>query len=402
MNKGKKILILGGGFAQLGLINTAKEMGLQTIVVGIAGNYPGYAIADKVIYEDIFNKEVLLDIAQHEKVDGIVMACSDYGLETLGYINDHMHLHGLSETNAANSSDKMKMKVLLLQNGVNTAKFKIIKNDTEIPNLFKELSFPLIIKAVDLQGSKGVYICKTEKELYCNYKKSLSKSKRDYCIVEEFIEGREFGAQAFVQNGKILFVLPHGDEVLQLGETNVPIGHYVPLFDNEDLRYNQICREASKAITALGFDNCAVNIDFIEKNGIPYIIELTGRAGANSLPELMSEYLGFNYYELIIRNALGETITDLTHTEKKHKSYVMSRQLFSDHSGVVHGIKCSKNKGLSLLTLFIKKGDKVQKFQNSNDCIGRVIFHGNSKACCEKYFDDFVKKFEIQILPIGI
>ena len=37
----KKIMILGGGQAQIGLIKKAKELGLYTIVVGIEGDYPG-------------------------------------------------------------------------------------------------------------------------------------------------------------------------------------------------------------------------------------------------------------------------------------------------------------------------------------------------------------------------
>ena len=47
----KKIMILGAGIYQVPLIKTAKRMGLYTIVVSIPGNYPGFALADKVYYE---------------------------------------------------------------------------------------------------------------------------------------------------------------------------------------------------------------------------------------------------------------------------------------------------------------------------------------------------------------
>ena len=45
-----KIMILGAGIYQVPLIETAKKMGLYTIVVSIPGNYPGFALADKVYY----------------------------------------------------------------------------------------------------------------------------------------------------------------------------------------------------------------------------------------------------------------------------------------------------------------------------------------------------------------
>ena len=47
-----KIMILGAGIYQVPLIETAKKMGLYTIVVSIPGNYPGFALADKVYYEN--------------------------------------------------------------------------------------------------------------------------------------------------------------------------------------------------------------------------------------------------------------------------------------------------------------------------------------------------------------
>ena len=45
----KKLLILGAGIYQVPLIETAKRMGLETIVASIPGNYPGFALADKVV-----------------------------------------------------------------------------------------------------------------------------------------------------------------------------------------------------------------------------------------------------------------------------------------------------------------------------------------------------------------
>ena len=41
----KKLMILGAGIYQVPLIKKAKEMGLETLVVSIKGNYPGIALA---------------------------------------------------------------------------------------------------------------------------------------------------------------------------------------------------------------------------------------------------------------------------------------------------------------------------------------------------------------------
>lgn len=391
-----KILILGGGLAQLGLIRTAKDMGMEVVTIGIKGDYPGYKIADKVYYKDIFDKQAVLTIAQKEAINGICMACSDFALSTLGYVNDKMQLTGLSEKCAEDSSDKMKMKQLLMNNGVPTPRFAIVKGESDVENAIDNLSFPMIVKAVDLQGSRGIYICKDVSELKQNYVKSISESRHDYCIVEEFIEGEEFGAQAFIQNGKVLFVIAHGDQIKKSDERNIPIGHYLPLYAPDDSRNIEIKGIVEKAIHAMGFDNCAVNVDLIEKAGKPYIIELTGRAGANSLPEIMSEYLGVSYYEMVLRNALGESIDAFVNGGKpKEPCCVMSRQLFSLKSGIVKEIKYSDTNQLSEFTLFIKEGSEVHAFNNSVDCIGRVVYKGEDKEDCEKFLEEFIESIEI-------
>ena len=394
----KKVLILGGGLAQLGLIKSAKTLGFEVIVVGIKGDYPGYKIADKVYFEDIYDKQSVLKVAKKEAIDGICMVCSDFALSTLGYINDKMHLTGLSEKCAERSSNKLEMKRLLTDKGVPTPKYAIIKDAVDVEKAIATLPFPLIVKAVDLQGSKGVYICRSAHELWQNYNKSIAESRYDYCIVEEYIVGKEFGAQAFVQNGEVLFVLAHGDQVKKSEERNIPIGHYLPLYLSNDKRNREIEDIVCTAIRAMDFNNCAVNVDLIEKDGKPYVIELTGRVGANSLPEILSVYLGVNYYEAVLHNALGESVGSyLTTKNAKNPCCIMSRQLFSLEDGVVKRITHPATDKLEEFTLFIKEGSQVHRFTNSVDCIGRVVYKGKDKEECDKYLDGFIKSIKVEV-----
>ena len=80
----KKIMILGAGIYQVPLIETAKRMGLYTIVVSIPGNYPGFALADKVYYENTVDDEKILEIAREENIDGIVTTGTDVCVITIG------------------------------------------------------------------------------------------------------------------------------------------------------------------------------------------------------------------------------------------------------------------------------------------------------------------------------
>lgn len=389
MENNKKVLILGGGTAQLELIKTAREMGIQTVVVGSAGAYQGYDIADKVYNVDILDKEKILTIAREENVAGVCMVCSDFGLQTLGYLCDKLKLKGITETSAIISSNKLSMKEVLVNNNIPTARHIKVSNETDIEKALDRLTFPLMIKAVDLQGSKGIFKCTTPEEVFSNYKYILELTKTPYCILEEFIEGEEFGVQAFVWNNDILFILPHGDILWQSGDTTVPIGHFVPYRVNSEL-LESIHSIVSRSIKAMGYDNCAVNVDLILRNGKVYVIELTGRAGANGLSDITSHYLGIDYLKFIL---LAATDNDpLTYWATHHftKQTILSRQLFTQQEGKVSMIQINPNSRIEKTTLFIKPGDTVHKFKNSADCVGRILCRADNLNECETVIKDFI------------
>lgn len=379
--KGKKLLLQGASRGNLGLIKTAKAHGVYVVMTGLGGDYPCNPYADKFRYADISDPEAVLKVAQEETVDGSVICCSDTGLKAIGRCNDVLGLSGLTERAADESSNKCLMKERLLDAGVRTAQFFKIHNIEELKVAVEKIGFPVIVKAIDLQGSRGINIVENDSNLIDAFSDTMSLTSKDYCIVEEFIVGKEFGAQSFVYNGKVLFVLPHGDETVMC-KTAVPVGHYMPYEINNSL-YEDVCHQVRTAIKALQFDNCAVNVDLIERDGKVYIIELTGRVGANCLPKLTGNYYGINYYEMILATCLGES--PLPYWERrKTPCATLARMIRSDKAGIVVSISVPM-KTDSYINMFIHKGSEVRVFTNSNDAIGEVVVKGETlKECREK------------------
>lgn len=379
--KGKKILVQGAGRGNLGLVKAAKRNGVEIVLTGMGGDYPCNSYADKFCYGDISNPDVISRIAKEEKVDGAIICCSDTGLLAIGRCNDTLGLVGISESAAIACSDKSVMKTKFLSKGVRTPKAFFIRTEMDLDAALKEMNFPLIVKAVDLQGSRGISVVRSAAEALNAFQESLSLSKKDYCIIEEFVEGREFGVQAFIYQGKMLFVLPHGDETIMCGAP-VPIGHFVPYDVSDKLRID-IQTQVEAAIQSIGLDNCAVNVDLIEKDGQAYILELSGRVGANCLPELVSNYLGIDYYEVILATALG--INPLPYFEKGiTPTHSMARMIRSNVSGKVLSVDDDIYEQDAYVNLFIKTGSEVRKFSNCNDAIGEIVVKGVSFVDCER------------------
>ena len=106
----KKLMILGAGIYQVPLIKQAKKMGIYTIVVSVRGNYPGFAYADKICYEDTRNAQAIVKIAEQENIDGILTTGTDVAVVTIGKVCDTLGLTGLSLEAAAIATDKMRMR----------------------------------------------------------------------------------------------------------------------------------------------------------------------------------------------------------------------------------------------------------------------------------------------------
>ena len=370
--KGKKVLVQGASRGNLGFVKTAKEEGVSIVMTGLGGDFPCNPYADKFCYADISDPVAVLKVAQDEKVDGVIICCSDTGLRAVGRCNDVLGLSGVTESAAMISSNKLLMKEKLLAKGVRTAKYLKVRDESELDAVEKEIGFPMIVKATDLQGSRGINIVQKESELRSAFKDTMSLTKKDYCIIEEYLVGKEYGAQAFVYKGDVLFVLPHGDETIMC-KTAVPVGHYMPYKMSEEL-YEDTVLQVTNAIKAIEIDNCAVNVDLIERDGKAYIIELTGRVGANCLPELTSNYFGINYYKMILATALGQSPIPIF---EKHSEpcTTLARMIHSDKAGICKSVSMSELPDTQI-HLFIHKGSEIRIFTNSNDAIGEIIVKG--------------------------
>ena len=276
----KKVMILGAGVYQVPLIRKAREMGLYAIVVSIPGNYPCFEFADKVYFENTVNYEKILSIAKKEKIDGIVTTGTDVAVITIGKICDAMGLKGVSEEGASIACDKIMMKKVFEESGkVNTADFYFADIDGTIEDYQKiseKIGYPVIFKAVDSSGSRGITCVKNASEIKHAYEAVAKVTRQDKFVIEKYLVGEEFGAQAYVQDGKVEFVLPHGDYVYK-GDAGVPIGHYAPfnLLEYEDAIYEQTI----EAIKAMKLNNCAINADFILCDGTVYVLEIGARGG---------------------------------------------------------------------------------------------------------------------------
>jgi len=389
----KKLMIMGAGIYQVPLIKTAKRMGIHTIAVSIPGKYPGFSVADEICHINTVDYEAVLDVAREKKIDGIVTAGTDVAVITIGKVCDELGQTGPSFRAARVAVDKLLMKSCYEANGVRTARYRKVLFDEDVLENIRGLQYPLIVKTVDSSGSRGITRVNTPQELPEAVASAKAATRKEYYIVEEFIEGSEFGAQAFIYDGELKFVLPHGDYVF-MGDTGVPVGHFAP-FELTQEQQADVYEQTRRAVQAMGLDNCAINADFIMKDGKTYVLEIGGRSGATCLAELVSIYYGFDYYEKIVQAALGEDpVFDL-----KQAVPNASKLLMSDRDGVIRSIvdHNPKNDDIYEILFDYTVGDRVRKFRVGPHRIGHVVTKGRTLDEAVRTLNEAVKNIEIVV-----
>jgi len=198
----KNLMILGAGRDQIPIIKLAKQMRFKTIVVSIAGNYPGFAIADRAYEVDVRNKEEILKLAIKENICGILTDQTDLPVPSVAYVAEKMHLPGIGYDCALRFTNKHLMRSYCK------------KIDVPVPNFFeassfqyaykkaKQLGSPFVVKPIDNNGSRGVAKVDKLSELKINFNNAIEHSACGRVILEKYIQGKEFIIQGFISNSK--------------------------------------------------------------------------------------------------------------------------------------------------------------------------------------------------------
>lgn len=394
-NVKKRIMILGAGVYQVPLIKKAKEMDLEVIAVSYWGNYPGISLADTFLDIDTTDANRIVLAAKEAGISGIATTGTDVCVPSMGRVVDALGLPGTGYNAACRSMDKVLMKQALITHAVPTAAFGMFAEAKEAESFATELGYPVMVKATDSSGSRGVTKVAAASEFSFAWERAYAVSHSKQVIVEQFLSGIEFGAQAFVHGREVVAIFPHGDTVTSVPFFS-PIGHSMPTrLTEEQERKSAVVVE--KAVRALGLRDCVSNVDLMLVDDQPMIIEIGARMGATCLPECISIYSGMDAYEHVIRLAMGEH-PEIRVTERQANACLLLR---SATTGTVVSLdvpdEVLKHPNLMDLQWDAAVGDKVRAFEVGPDRIGHIIVKAGTAEEAERLAENLASKIGVEV-----
>ncbi len=364
MQEKKRLLLLGGGHAEIPLIKAAQALGYFVITTGNAREGLGHPFADKNVFEDFSDKEAMLELARRENVSAVCSGCNDFALLSTVYVCDKLGLPGHdSYETSLQIHHKDKYRALATRLGIPTPRAVSVKNREEFDAL--NLDFPVIVKPIDLTGGKGIHRAANYEEAVKAYENAVSRTREDHVVVEEFVTGTNHGFSAMLVNGKVAFYFADNEQYFV--NKYMVSGASTPSTTSKR-GLDLLCEYSERIAADLKLVDGILHIQYIERDdGIPVIIEICRRPPGDLYIKFVQYATGVDYPRAIILAETGTLqISDLTPAGTVNVAkFVPLVKPFLRHcvmasrEGVVQGVNFSPEIAGNIVEKFLwfKKGE---------------------------------------------
>lgn len=247
---------------------------------------------------------------------GAILAVDDSGTKVAALASQALGLPHNSPTAAEAARDKYLMRQLLSNGGVPSPQasrytFDPLYNRERIHLLSTEISYPSVIKPLNLNGSRGVIRVNNPQEFSTAAAKLFAMLRPKYSpdmaipfIVEAYVPGVEVALEGILDDGHLhLLALfdkpdplngPYFEETIYVTPSRLP-----------DRIQSKILTSTVMAAQVLGLSEGPIHAELRLDKEKPYIIELAGRSIGGLCAKTLKFGLEDSLESIIIRQALG-------------------------------------------------------------------------------------------------
>ena len=315
----KKMLLLGGSHAEIPLIQAAQALGWYVITTGNNRDGLGHPYADKTVFANYSDKDAMLELARAEDVQAVCSGCNDFALLSTVYVCEKLGLPGHdSYTTSLEIHHKDKYRALATRLGIPTPRAITVSvtgtgfaadNCANFDAAIANLTFPIIVKPVDLTGGKGIHRAANPEEAREAYKDACSRTRQDHIVIEEFVQGTNHGFSAMLVKGKVAFAFSDNEQYF-VNKYLVSGANSPSTSGSETLAK---LRDYSERIAReLHLVDGILHIQYIEKpDGTPVIIEICRRPPGDLYIKFVKYATSIDYPKFIVMAETGEDISGI-------------------------------------------------------------------------------------------
>lgn len=275
------VIVLGSRFYTRELVEQLAMHGYKVFLFDSSPEQLNWRFACRAEFVDIYDLGKIPQIVETaRKFDcrSVLMPQDDNLIPVYAAVNRQLENDlRFSERAVEASLSKTSMRHQLAAAGLTTAQWNIVTNISELAGF----PFPAIIKPPVGQGSQGVRYVKNTAEAASAIENILDALGQDHCVVEEYLDGRQFDVEGVISNGTP-FVHLITEECYSdfLPEFSKPSWYLHGVSLPTQLE-SEIMRETTAALAACDLHSGAFHLELKFKGGRAMTIDLANRMGAD-------------------------------------------------------------------------------------------------------------------------
>lgn len=204
--KGKKLLVIGGAFQHVKLVQAAKELGVTVYVTDYlpVENAPAKQIADKYFMHNITDIDEIVDMCKREGIDGVISTSLDACQKPYQRICERLGFPCFGTEEQFNVlTDKAAFKKACIKSGVDVITEYTEADFADKETCDKNVGFPILVKPGESRGSRGQSICHSYEEALEGIAFAKAESSNGRAVIEKYMgQANDFSMTILVINGK--------------------------------------------------------------------------------------------------------------------------------------------------------------------------------------------------------
>ena len=288
----KRLLVLGAGPAQLGLLEAARKRDVFVIAVDRDPTAPGFAFADRRAIISTEDERGVERLASAERISGVIAPGIDWPVGIAARVAGKLGLpHPISPSVGSLAVSKPRQREHFDAVGVPQPDWRLVTEPEEDPPV------PCVVKAPDRQGQRGLTVVHDRRDLSGAIAAAVEASRTAAALVEELVDGPEVTVNAFSVDGEFHPLTVTDRITADPPALGVALAHVWPAgTDAVDI--------ARQAVKALGIENGPTYTQI--RGG--KVMEVAARLGGGHDAELCEAALGVDLNGLALSAALGEKV----------------------------------------------------------------------------------------------
>ncbi|MBV8598956.1 MAG: ATP-grasp domain-containing protein, partial [Actinobacteria bacterium] len=293
-----RLLVLGAGPAQLGLLEAARAHDLWTAVADRDPAAPGFRFADRRCIVSTEDEPAIERLAAALDLDGVIAPGTDWPVAVAARVAERLGLpHAISAATAVLATNKLRQRERFAEAGVPQPRWQVVTGDDA------DVAAPCVVKAPDRQGQKGLSLVLEADELPDAIAHARDSSRAGAVLVEELVDGPEVTVVAFSVDGRFVPLAVTDRVTADPPAFGVALAHVWPSPHAE-----AAAAVAGEAVAALGIENGPSYTQLRVGPHGPAVIEVAARLGGGHDAELVEEAVGVDLNALALAAALGRPL----------------------------------------------------------------------------------------------